>query len=98
MSEARDAEEHAGRLLAVAHLLGEMAVQALRQGEMDAARGLVDCVETLRVKTEGNTGPDEQRVLDEVLHQLRLAVLKGPPPAPPQPSAAPSDVPPGEAG
>jgi hypothetical protein len=90
-------DEHAGRLLAVAHLLGEMAVQALRQGEMEAARGLVDCVETLRVKTEGNIGADERRVLDEVLHQLRLAVLKGPPPAAAKPEETSADPPPPEA-
>jgi hypothetical protein len=96
VSDFEDLDEHAGRLLAVANLLAEMAVQALRQGETEAARGLVDCVETLKVKTVGNLGPSERRVLDEVLTHLRLAVVKGPPP--PDEPGPPGAASPGGAG
>lgn len=77
-------DEHGARLLAVVNLLAEMALQTLKQGEADGARSFVDCIESLREKTRGNVGPEEEQLFEAMLHQLRLAVLKGPPPAPPE--------------
>lgn len=74
-------DEHTGRLLAVVNLLTEMALQTLKQGEADAARGFIDCIESLQVKVKGNIGPGEDQVFDTVLTQLRIAVVQGPPPA-----------------
>jgi hypothetical protein len=76
-------DEHGARLLAVVNLLAEMALQTLRQGEAEGARSFVDCIASLREKTRGNVSPEEDRLFETMLHQLRLAVLKGPPPAPP---------------
>ena len=73
-------DQHTARLLAVVNLLAEMALQTLQQGEADGARSFVDCIESLQEKTKGNVGPEEERIFESVLHQLRLAVLKGPPP------------------
>jgi hypothetical protein len=73
-------DQHTARLLAVVNLLAEMALQTLQQGEEDGARSFVDCIESLREKTKGNVGPEEEQIFETVLHQLRLAVLKGPPP------------------
>jgi len=73
-------DQHTARLLAVVNLLAEMALQTLQQGEADGARSFVDCIESLREKTKGNVGPEEEQIFETVLHQLRLAILKGPPP------------------
>lgn len=74
-------DEHTARLLAVVNLLAEMALQTLGQGEVDGARSFIDCIASLREKTKGNIGEAEDQLFETVLHQLRLAVIKGPPPA-----------------
>jgi hypothetical protein len=81
-------DPHTARLLAVVNLLAEMSLQTLQQGEAGGARSFVDCIESLREKTKGNIGPEEDQIFETVLHQLRLAVLKGPPPKPEGPEAA----------
>lgn len=89
MTEGPD--PHTARLLAVVNLLAEMALQTLQQGETDGARSFVDCIESLREKTKGNIGSEEDQIFETVLHQLRLAVLKGPPPEP-KGSAEPTEA------
>jgi hypothetical protein len=49
-------------------------------GELYAHRGqaqyLIDTVDMLRQKTNGNLTPDEQRMIESVLHQLRMVFLE----------------------
>lgn len=40
--------------------------------DLDAARGSIDLLETLRVKTKGNVSPEEERVLVNCLSTLQL--------------------------
>ena len=42
----------------------------------DAAKQMIDIIEMLQVKTRGNLEENEKGLLDEVLHNLRLAYLK----------------------
>jgi 3-oxoacyl-ACP reductase-like protein len=50
------------------------------------AKYLIDTIEVLREKTKGNTTPQEAQLMEEILHQLRLAYvqLAGIEPAKPQ--------------
>ena len=47
------------------------------QVNMATARHFVDTLGMLERKTAGNLTADEQRLLEEVLHQLRMMVLTG---------------------
>ncbi|NNE43994.1 MAG: DUF1844 domain-containing protein [Gemmatimonadetes bacterium] len=78
---APDLDENAVRLLGVINLLAEMAMQTLKQGEADGARSFVECIETLQVKTQGNVGDVETQAFEGILYQLRMAIVKGPPPS-----------------
>ena len=40
--------------------------------DLDAARGSIDLIETLKVKTKGNVSPEEERVLVNCLSTLQL--------------------------
>jgi hypothetical protein len=42
---------------------------------LDAARYSIDMLEMLQRKTVGNLSPDERKLLDHVLHELRLNYL-----------------------
>lgn len=44
---------------------------------MATARHFVDTLDMLEKKTVGNLTDDERRLLDEVQHQLRMAILTG---------------------
>ena len=86
---APELDEDASRLVAVVNLLAEMCMHALQQGEAEASRSFVDCIETLQKKTEGNTGDTERQVFEGVLYQLRMAIVQGPP----APEAGPAPEP-----
>jgi len=77
---AEGLDENAAKLLGIVNLFAQMAMQMLRQGETEAARGFVDSLEVLQVKTKGNVGAVEEQVFESVITQLHLAVVKGPPP------------------
>ena len=49
---------------------GEAVFQPLQ------AKYLIDTVEVLREKTKGNVTPDETQMMDQLLHQLRLAYVQ----------------------
>lgn len=54
----------------------------------EAARHTIDMLGVLQQKTQGNLTPSEQKLLDEVLYQLRMAyvqIASGHPPKPPTP-------------
>lgn len=40
------------------------------------AKYLIDTIEVLREKTQGNVTPDESQLMDQLLHQLRLAYVQ----------------------
>jgi hypothetical protein len=40
--------------------------------DLQAAQGMIDLLEMLRVKTKGNLRAEEQKMLDQVLQELRL--------------------------
>ena len=40
--------------------------------ELPAAQGMIDMLEMLRVRTQGNLSPDEEKMLDQILQELRL--------------------------
>jgi len=40
------------------------------------AKYLIDTIEVLREKTQGNVTPDETEMMDQLLHQLRMAYVQ----------------------
>jgi hypothetical protein len=55
-------------------LLGKLADPAsgeLRRN-LNAARGTIDLIDTLAVKTKGNLTPDEDKMIQQMLTELRL--------------------------
>jgi len=53
------------------------------EANLPLARQTIDTLEMLRKKTEGNRTDDETKLLEDLLHDLRLAYLKSEP-APPE--------------
>jgi hypothetical protein len=43
---------------------------------LPAAKQMIDILSILQVKTEGNLEPDEERLLDHLLYELRMKYLK----------------------
>lgn len=43
---------------------------------LDLAKHHIDMLDMLDAKTKGNLGPDEKRLLDTTLHQLRMAYVE----------------------
>ena len=61
------------------------------QCDLESARMIIDQIEMLRVKTQGNRNPQEDHLLQESLTNLRLAFVEAvntPEPAAPPPAAA----------
>jgi len=58
--------------------LGEMPNPFSGQVEMDldGARQVIDLLQALQIKTRGNLTPDESRLVDSLLYDLKLAVVK----------------------
>jgi hypothetical protein len=50
----------------------------------EQAKYLIDTIEILQQKTAGNLSPGEAQGVENLLHQLRMAFLAGPPEVPPQ--------------
>ncbi len=80
--------EHGG-MLSFSSFLMSLATQALMQmGEMeppggirlppdfDAAKQTIEVIGMLAIKTKGNLDPEEQRLLAEVLHSIRLTFVQ----------------------
>ena len=72
-------DKHRMNFMGLVLLLRQMATQLLEENQTAEARGLVDSIETLQAKTKGNVGEEEARLLEGVLFELRMAVVKGPP-------------------
>ena len=56
--------------------LGEMEGLPSGEVDLDSARHVVDTLLMLREKTEGNLTVEEQRMLDAILYDLRLKVVR----------------------
>ena len=58
--------------------LGQVPHPATGQAQVqrNQAKYLIDLVEVLRNKTQGNLTPGEQQLIDNLLHQLRLAYVE----------------------
>ena len=88
-SEPSADERHRMNFVGLVLFLRQMATQLISQNQVDEARGLIDSVESLQVKTKGNVGEEEERMLESVLFELRMAVVAGPE-KPDESDAAPS--------
>lgn len=72
--------------------LRSSALELLEARDTESARGMVDTIEMLESKTQGNLAADEERMVRSVLTELRMAVLRAesaPPSAPSPEKAAP---------
>jgi hypothetical protein len=69
-------EKHATILYGLVLTLRSSALELLEANEIPSARGMVDTIEMLEVKTRGNLAVDEERMLRSVLTELRMAVLR----------------------
>jgi hypothetical protein len=63
--------------MALTFLLRQMAGQLIEDGQVQEARGFVDILETLQLKTKGNVGSEEEKLFESVLYELRMAVVRG---------------------
>lgn len=61
-------------LMAFGRVPNPITQQSLKN--LDTARHFIDTLEMLQQKTAGNLDKDEQRLLDEVLHQLRMSYMQ----------------------
>lgn len=88
-SGASDSEAAGGGMLSFSSFLMSLATQALIQmGEMEppgglrlppdfeAAKQTIEIIGMLAIKTKGNLDAEEQRLLAEVLHSVRLAFVQ----------------------
>lgn len=78
------AERERAAFAAIVLLLRQLAQQLLEHGNAEEARGVVDGLDALQAKTRGNLDEGEARFLEDVLFELRMAVVR-------KPSAEPSD-------
>jgi hypothetical protein len=61
---------------ATAALEGKLPAEAAGANPRDVARTLIDTLGVLEEKTRGNLDADEQRILTEVLTNLRIRFVK----------------------
>ena len=55
--------------------LGAQAAQRLEASDLPGARSLIAILEMLQDKTQGRRSAEEDRVLDELLYELRMAYV-----------------------
>ena len=60
------------------HSMGMIEIPGVPKGEvrLDVAKHLIDTVEVLQAKTKGNVTEEEAKLLEDALHQLRLAFVQ----------------------
>jgi hypothetical protein len=49
------------------------------QKDIAAAKQTIDIISVLKAKTKGNLSTDEERLMEEVLHSLRMAFVRAMP-------------------
>ena len=85
-------DKHRMNFMGLVLFLRQMATQLISLDQIDEARGLIDSVESLQMKTKGNIGEEEERLLESVLFELRMAAVQGPKDPPPsEPEAQEGD-------
>jgi hypothetical protein len=84
--EGTGAERHRAAFAGIVLLLRQLAHQLLESGKSMEARGLIDGLEAIQDKTSGNLVAEEAKFLEDVLYELRLAVVKGPAAPAPDPT------------
>jgi hypothetical protein len=47
-----------------------------KEGKLELAKRMIDLLDMLKSCTEGNLKPEEQKFLDQSLHQLRMAYME----------------------
>jgi hypothetical protein len=60
------------------HSMGAIEIPGAPKSEanLDVAKHLIDTVAVLQEKTKGNVTPEEARLLEDALHQIRLAFVQ----------------------
>ena len=60
------------------HSMGVIEIPGAPQSQanLDVAKHLIDTVAVLQEKTKGNVTPEEAKLLEDALHQLRLAFVQ----------------------
>jgi hypothetical protein len=71
-------EKHSTLILGLILSLRSMALDLLEKGQTEEARGLIDTIEALDAKTKGNVSADEAKIFEQVLYELRMAVVSAP--------------------
>ncbi len=71
-----DVEKRSTILFGLVLTLRSSAMELLEAKDVPSARGMVDTIEMLEVKTRGNLAPEEERMLRSVLTELRMAVIR----------------------
>ncbi len=78
-NEMNESEKHRAGFAGIVLLLRQLAQQLMEHGNATEARGIVDGIEAVQAKTSGNLDDGESRFLEEILCELRMAVVQGPP-------------------
>ena len=47
-----------------------------QEGKLELVKRLIDLLDMLKSRTQGNLKPEEQKFLDQCLHQLRMAYME----------------------
>ena len=60
------------------HSMGAIEIPGAPKGEanLEVAKHLIDTVAVVQEKTKGNVTPQEAKLLEDALHQLRLAFVQ----------------------
>jgi hypothetical protein len=68
-------ERQTANFLGLILLLRQMAGQLIQDNRILDARGLIDALAAIEAKTEGNLKDREKAMLQEVLYEMRMAIL-----------------------
>jgi hypothetical protein len=59
-------------------LMGEMKSPGVDVAlDREAARQMIDIISMLEEKTKGNLSPQESKMIEEIVHNLRISFVKG---------------------
>lgn len=73
---ARDEVDFAAFLVSLAAQAGALMAPEGEGRDLDGARQIIGILEMLKGKTEGRRTPDEDRLIEGLLYQLRMAYLE----------------------
>jgi hypothetical protein len=75
MSDPKDPANDREHFLGLVFLLRQLAAQLLEQKQFVEPRGLIDAVAALERKTKGNLDAEEEKLLADVLYELRMTAI-----------------------